>query len=86
MLLITANGINKPRTSSGIGQLPGFTARRSHPQLNKISVDGATLGQRVDTNFCANLFYICLVKPSSSSISLSFQENVTLSAFLRGFL
>lgn len=86
MLLIIANGINKPRTSSGTGQLPGFMAHKSNPLLNKISVDGATLGQRIDTNFCAKLFYICLLKPNSSSISLSFQENVTLSAFLRGFL
>lgn len=64
MLLIIANGINKPKAWSGTGQLHGFMAHRGHPQLDKISIGGATSGQRINTTFSAKSFYICLVKPT----------------------
>lgn len=64
MLLIMANGINKPRACSATGQLCGFIAHRGQPQLDKISIGDATSGQRINTNFCAKSFYICLVKPT----------------------
>lgn len=64
MLLIMANGINKPRAWSATGQLCGFMVHRGHPQMDKISIGDATSGQRINTNFCTKSFYICLVKPT----------------------
>lgn len=63
MLLIIINGINKPRAWSGTGQLHSFMAHRTDPELDRISIGGATSGQRINTNFCVKSFYICLVKP-----------------------